>query len=269
MINRFVLIFSALILIIGGWFMFTRYHKTENAPSEALLRVGIVGGYAPWSFLDKDGQYKGFDVDVANAIAQRVNKKTEFFDLSPEALWLALETGKIDIIVSPLAITQKRQEKYHMIHYQGGGVKHYPLIFWNAIPKDVKSIEDFEKRPEHAVICVNPGTRQEDFLRQYPFLDIMPIGAIVDIIMNLKFGKAAAAMVDPDIVVNIKEQNPEIQVLQVPIGPEHQSEGNGIAIKKENNELADRVRDIISTLKADGFISANEQKWNIRRLEDQ
>ncbi len=266
MIRRSFIFICAGFLLIGGWLFFNKY--TAKSSDSSILAVGVSSGYAPWSFLNEQGKYEGFDVDIAHAVAQRLGKTAEISDMSSEALWLALEKGKIDIIISPLAITQKRQEKYHMIHYQGGGVKHYPLIFWNEIPKNIHKIEDFENAPQRAVMCVNPGTRQEDFLRQFSFLDILPIGNVVDIIMNLKFGKAVAAMVDPDIVVNLKEQNPELQAMQVPISAEYQSEGNGMAVKKENDVLAQKVSEIVSALRTEGFISSLEQKWNIRRLEE-
>ncbi len=224
------------------------------------LIVGTAAGYAPFASINPQGEYEGFDIDVANELAKKMGKKLVVKDLgSMTSLFMALDQGSIDVILWGLSITQDRLKKVAMIHYQGKSTKSYPLIFWKNIPNEIRSIEDMKGR----VVCVEPGSSQEAVLRNYDQIILLPIEKVDDALLNLQYGKTDAAFVEPAIAKKFKNKYSEIQLLDVPLASEDQVQGVGIVIKKDNATTIQQVQEAITKLKEEGVIELLEKKWGI------
>jgi ABC-type amino acid transport substrate-binding protein len=214
-------------LIFGvGYSIFPQ--KTRSKENE--LVIGTAAGYAPFVSVDPQGNYEGFDIDVAHLLAQELNKELVINDLgSMVPLFTALDQGSIDAIIWGLSITQDRLKKVAMIRYQGDIVTAYPLIFCNEIPRNVKTIHDMKGM----TVCCEPATSQEAVLAKYPFITIKPTEKIDDALLNLQGSKADAALVEPAIARKFQKKYPEIRMMWVELRPEDQVHGVGIAIKKK------------------------------------
>jgi len=79
--------------------------KVESNPN--VLRVGVAPSLPPLVFKE-DGEYKGVEPDLARALAADMGKTVEFVEVRWEKLIDALLSGKIDIIMSGMTITQER-----------------------------------------------------------------------------------------------------------------------------------------------------------------
>ena len=86
---------------------------------------------------------------------------------------------------------------------------------------------------------------------------------VVDMILDLKYGKSLAAFVDPAILKTVVQKNPELKVLQVPLDEDYKSFGNGICVKKENSALQQQIQTAVDAMKNDGTIKRLEEKWNL------
>ncbi|MFB6290107.1 MAG: transporter substrate-binding domain-containing protein [Candidatus Bipolaricaulia bacterium] len=75
-----------------------------------VYKVGVDANFPPWTYVKK-GEYKGFDVEVIRAIAEVENLNIEIIDMPWETIVSALGSGKIDILVSGLSITCKRDKE--------------------------------------------------------------------------------------------------------------------------------------------------------------
>lgn len=227
------------------------------------LIVGTASGYAPFVSINANGEYEGFDIDFANELAKRMNKKLVLKDCgSMVPLMLSLQQESVDIIIWALEINKARLNQMAMIQYQGGNVNSYPLIFWKSIPANIKSLEDLKNLP-NAIVCIEPGSSQEKFLNKYDFIIKKPLEKVVDMIMDIQYGKSLAALVDPSLIKTIKQKTPELKILNVTLDEDSKSFGNGIGIKKENKDLIAQVQKIIDMMKSDGTLQRLEQKWNL------
>jgi len=234
--------------------------KSISQSSETDLILGTVGSYAPFVSVNAQGEYEGFDVDVAKALAKQLNKKLVLKDLgSMTSLFMALDQGSIDAAIWALSITSKRLEKVAMINYQGEATTSYPLLFWQKIPAGVSSIDDMRGM----TVCVEPNSAQADALSKYDFLTIKPTEKVDDALLNIQYGKADAAFVEPAIATKFKNKYPEIQIVDVALAPEDQVQGIGIAIRKDKGDLIDSITKAVAQLKADGIIQSLEKKWGI------
>ncbi|MCL4380479.1 transporter substrate-binding domain-containing protein [Candidatus Dependentiae bacterium] len=253
-----VLSIAAILLCIGGYKLAqTIRAKSTNTDT---LTLGITAGYAPFISMNEQGQYEGFDIDVAQALGITLHKKVVFKDLgSMTSLMMALQQGSVDAIIWGLSITQERLQKLAMVHYQGVSTTSYPLLFWEKIPAGVAGLADMEGK----TVCVEPTSAQSAVLNKYPGIMIMPTEKVDDALLNIQYGKANAALVEPAIAKKFKTKYPQIQILDIPLAQEEQELGIGIAIRRDNTALIAQVQQAIDELKNNGSIAQFEKKWGI------
>lgn len=259
--NRIFIIVGVIALLI--FLIFLLATKFESARSHDELVVGTASGYAPYVSLNSQGEYEGFDIDIAKEIAQRMNKKLVIEDQgSMIPLLLSLKQNKVDIVIWALEINKTRLAEMEMIHYSGGNTTSYPLVFWNEIPASIKTIDDL-KNIKNATICIEPGSSQERFLNKFDFITKKSMEKVVDMIMDIKYGKSLAVLLDPSLIKNLKIKNPELKVLDVQLDQDSMSFGNGICIRKDNTAMIAKIKEIVAAMKSDGTIVYLQQKWNL------
>lgn len=98
-----------------------RWFKMEATPYEEVeitlpksgkpIKVGVNAAREPFSFVDKDQRVTGHDGELAYRIAAKMNRPLEFNDMTFSALLPALQSGKIDMIITGMTATDERREK--------------------------------------------------------------------------------------------------------------------------------------------------------------
>ncbi len=250
------------LFIISGLFLVVFMPRSSQKKTNQLV-VGMMSGWAPFMTINGAGEYEGFDVDVAQEIAKRMNKEIVMQDLgSLASCFVALKQGKVDMIMSGLDITQKRRDMLNMVYYTGGTVREFALLFWQSVPEGIKEVADLRAFSD-AIICVESGSAQEKFLDSYDFITKKRMNSAVDMVLDLRFGKSLAAIVEPRVAARLKKQNPELQLLPVALPTEFQVFGCGIAINKNNMQLMQEVSAVVQNMIADGTIKRYEQKWQL------
>lgn len=225
------------------------------------LTVGTTSGYAPYVSLDQEGKYRGFDIDFASELAEKLGRRLVIKDCgNMPGLLMALSQKKIDLVIWAVSITDERLKKLEMIYYQGEKVTKMPLIFWQKIPDNITCLEDFTDKQ---IICVEAGSFQESVIKKYPHICSKQVEKITDALMEIRFGKSTAACIDPSLIFEITTKHPEIKVLYLPLKPEDYSLGNGIALNKDNTALAEKVRRATEELIQEGRVAALEKKWQL------
>ncbi len=282
-------LFCALGLVTVGFM-----YRQSAQPDLNVLVVGTESAFPPFEMLDADGTLVGFDCDVIQAVARTLGKTVQFKIMSFENLIIALQQKKVDLIIACISITEPRKAAINLVPYhQHGPGSHglsshglkshglashehtssgldsqqqpssrastFPLVFWKSIPKNVTKIEDLA--PLHSLISVQSGSIQKDLIETYPFLTVRQLDTIPDLIMDIKYGKSLACMLEPVVLESIQEKYPEIKVLEVPIPPSFTNEGHGIGIRKEDSALTKQVAQAVESLQQDGTLKALEKKW--------
>lgn len=235
----------------------------SNLWGQEPLVVGTASGYAPYVSLDIQGRYEGFDIDFAELLAQKLNRKLVIKDLgSMPSLLLALQQKKVDVVLWAVSITEDRRQKMTMIYYQGEKVTQMPFLFWKEIPQGITGIDDFGKNPNY-VVSVEAGSWQEGVLKKYSTVRSKQVEKVSDALMEIRYGKAIASMVDPSLVQKVVSQFPEVRVLFMSLKPEDICLGNGICLRKEDKELSDQVQKAVDDLTYEGKVRQLEKKWKI------
>lgn len=252
-------VFIALIVTALGYGAIQLTHA-EPVQKNTQLVVGLESGYPPFDFKDSNGNIIGFDVDVAKLIAGKLNKQLVIKDMDFDGIILSLKQGKADLLMCGLNITPSRLKEILMVPYHGEAIKSFSLIFWGKIPQGIQKLEDIGNLPNGAV-SVQSGAVSEAYLSKMPSIRVKSFQGALAPLMDVKFGKSTANLVEADTADYLKSQHPEITILDVPLPEEEQILGFGIGIKKENQELFQQVSSIIQELKKSGELKKLEEKW--------
>lgn len=235
------------------------FKLTEKSADEALV-VGLQSGYPPFEFMDAEGKIVGFDIDLAGCIAEKLGKTLVIKDMEFEGEILSLKQGKIDLIISGMNITPGRLKEILMVPYHGEAATALSLIFWNEIPEGVHSLEDIATLP-NPTVSVESGTIPEIFMDRYKEITSKSFQGALGPLVDVKYGKSVANLVEPDVAEYLKQQHPEIKILSVPLPKDEKILGFGIGVNKENQELYQQIQRVIGELKASGELKNLEDQW--------
>ncbi len=121
----------------------------EQVLKRGVLRVGM-DTFEPWAMKDKNGKFIGFEIDVANRLAEDMGVKVEFVPTKWSGIIPALLTGKFDVIIGGMGIRPKRALKVNFtIPYDYSGMA---IVAHKEKAAGFDALEDFNK-PEVQVAC--------------------------------------------------------------------------------------------------------------------
>ncbi|MGL4255776.1 MAG: amino acid ABC transporter substrate-binding protein [Microbacterium sp.] len=80
--------------------------------TEGTLTVATEGTYRPFSYHDESGELVGFDVEIAEAVADKLGLEVSFQETQWDAIFAGLDAGRFDVIGNQVSINPEREEKY-------------------------------------------------------------------------------------------------------------------------------------------------------------
>lgn len=215
------------------------------------LVVGLSADYAPYEFhVIEDGQDKivGFDVSLAEEIADELDVELEIKEMDFDALITALPAGKIDLIISGMNPTEKRKKAvdFSEIYYTAN---HGILVK----AEDVDKYTDFSDLDGLKVGAQLGSTQAELASTLIKDANLQLLSNVNNLILELKSGKVDAVVMEVGVAQMAVKNNPELAVGK-PVYEETDS-GNAIAIAKWNEDLVKIVNGVISRITEDGTMN--------------
>ena len=110
-------VFSCIMLTL----LFLCACRTQSVYAKEKITVGTNAEYAPFEYLDSDGNLTGFDYELLEAIAQEENLELEWKDMPFDSLVGSMETGNIQIIAAAIGPTKEREKSvdFSDVYYTG------------------------------------------------------------------------------------------------------------------------------------------------------
>jgi len=219
-----------------------------NLISDGTLTVCSDVPYPPFEDFDKTSAtgFKGFDVDIVNAIAEQLDLKVTIKDSSFDALQsgLALNTSQCDLAASAMTITPQRQEK---LGFSDG---YYDSEQSLLVPADssIASIDDLDG----VKVGVQKGTTGEAYANEHASgADIVVFPSDGEMYAAIKAGQVEALL--QDLPVNLDHQNDPKAAGEFKVVEKYDTgESYGLAMKKDNTGLIDAVDEALQTLRDNG-----------------
>jgi len=231
--------------------------ETSIAGTDAntTFTVGFDQDFPPMGFVGDDGEFTGFDLDLAAEVAKRLGKEIKYQPIAWDAKDMELTSGNIDCIWNGFS-TQNREDKYTW-------TKPYmknDQVFVVKSGSNIDSIEDLAGKK----VEVQADSSAEAALKADPdmvktFDSLQTVADYNTGFMDLDMGGVDAIAMD-SVVANYqitKRGGNGFTVLDTPLA----SEEYGIGFKLGNESLRDEVQAKLDEMKADGSLKTISEKW--------
>ena len=232
----------------------------ETIQEKGKLVVGMSADYAPYEFhyIDENGKdvIGGFDVDIANEIADAIGVELVIQEMDFDALVSALPAGKVDVVISGMNPTEERAK-----------VVDFSDIYYNSQHGILVRTEDADKYKtfadlEGAKVGAQLGSTQEQIAKaEIPNTDLQLLANVNNLILELKSGKVDAIVMEKPVAEMAVKNNPDLAVGEPTY--EEKTGGNAVGVAKNNLELLAKINEVINELNESGkmddyILKANE-----------
>lgn len=220
-----------------------------GARAQDSYRIATEGSYPPWSFKDSQGTLQGWDVDIANALCEKMQARCEIVAQDWDGILPGLMARKYDLIVASMAITEQRRQRVDFSDKYKETISRF--IARKGAPSDVGAAALAGKR-----IGVQRGSIQAAYLTQnYRTSDLKfydtPQAAELDLVagrVDYILGNMVTYFVG-------FMKTPEAKDFAF-TGPDLKGgllgEGNGIAVRKGDAQTLSKVNAALAAIRADG-----------------
>ena len=214
------------------------------------LRIGVEGAYPPFSWKEADGSLKGFDIDVAFALCEKMDRECELVEQDWDGMIPALLARKYDAIVASMSITEERRKRVDFT------AKYYntPARFVAAGGSGLDvSPAGFAGK----AVGVQRGTVHQCFMEKiYPDADLRLYATQEEVFLDLAAGRLDAQLSDSIQADEgfLKTDSGEsfAFVGGVQFDLECYGEGAGIAVRKGEDALREAFNAAITAIRGDG-----------------
>ena len=238
-----------LLLVVGLVLLGCSSQKSANT-----LVVGTAADFAPLEFIDENGNFAGFDIDLMNAIAEKIGYEVKWENADFAGLVASLQTGKYDAVISGMTITASRQEE---VDFSRPYFRSDQAVVVQESNTSILSRQDLaDKR-----IGVQLGTTGELLARQL----VSDKGSVYtydspdQAFLDLNTGRLDAVVNDLPVsgYFLVRNQNLPLKIAFTIETEEYY----GVAMKKGNTELAEKINNALVELKQEGKYAQIYQKW--------
>ena len=229
--------------------------STASSENKTTFTVGFDQDFPPMGFVGDDGEFTGFDLELAAEAAKRMGKEIKYQPISWDAKDMELTSGNIDCIWNGFSI-QGREDKYtwskpYMKNDQ---------VFVVKSDSSIDSIEDLAgKTVEVQTDSSAEAALKENTELANTFSKLQTVADYNTGFMDLEMGGVDAIAMD-SVVANYqitKRGGNGFTVLDTPLS----SEEYGIGFKLGNETLRNEVQKALEDMKADGTMKTISEKW--------
>src|SRR3954449_12050594 len=222
--------------------------SSESGGGEPLS-VGSDIPYPPFE-QGKPGSYTGFDIELIEAIGEKIGRKPEVQDTSFETIFRDVQQGKFDAAISAATITEEREKAVDFSNP-------YYLSEQALLVKegsDIESLEDLEGK----TVGVQQGTTGLELAKEeLGDSEIRPYPEGPDAVNALKSGTVEGVVIDAPVAQNAVEKSGGIEIAEkVPT-----EEAYGIAVGQGETDLLDEINKALEEVEKDGTYKKIYEKW--------
>ena len=228
----------------------------DRISQSGQLVVGTAGSMPPLNMTTKTGEIIGFEPDMANMMAEAMGVKAVFKTMPFAELLPALEAGKVDLVMSNMTITGKRNMKVAFVGpYFISGKTFLTTEKWVASAKQPEEVNN----PATRLTALRGSTSQEFVQSVFPKATLL-LGKDYDesVTMVLQ-GKADAMIADYPICLLSVVRYPDNNLISVV--PPYTYEPIGIAIQEKETLLANWLENFLGALAGSGDLKELQDKW--------
>jgi arginine/ornithine transport system substrate-binding protein len=231
-----------------------------QAQEREKLRIGVEGAYPPFSSVTPEGELVGFDIDIAKALCDEMQVECTLVQQDWDGIIPALLARKYDAIVASMSITEERKQKVDF-------TKKYYQTPARFVAKKGSGVEITPEGLEGKKVGVQRATIHDSFLTDNygDTVEIVRYGTQDEANLDLVAGRVDLLLANPIALRDGLLNTPEGADFEF-VGPSFSDpkwfgEGAGIAIRKGDTELQEKLNLAIDEIRANGTWDRIAQKY--------
>ena len=219
------------------------------------LRVGMSAGQPPFNVRNRDGKIIGMDVDLANLLANALDVKLELVDMPFGELLPALESGKIDLVLSGMTATLQRNMRAAFVgpyHVSGKSIL--------ARSDTIAALGSEQLNREDLRVAALAGSTSEQFVKDVaPNANLVPTKDYDTAIQSLLNNEVELFVADASIIMLSMMRNPDagLRAANKPLT----IEPIGIAVPANDPLLLNLMENYMAALERSGALEQLHKKW--------
>ncbi len=226
-----------------------------SAPAITKLVIGLDDQFPPMGFRDEANQLVGFDIELAQAVCDRLGIEAVPTPIDWTTKEFELNGGKVDVLWNGLTITEERQEAMLMS----------PAYIANAQVIVVRSDSGIATLSDLAgkTVALQEGSSADEAYAGCPAAgtekELVKAPENISLFSDLKIGRIDAVVIDKVFGDYYIAENGEglLTILEEQLADEEY----GIAFRKDNQQLADLILTTLDQLVQDGTAAQISQRW--------
>lgn len=216
------------------------------------LIIGTDATYPPMEYKHENGNFEGYDIDLANEIGSEMGYDIEVKDIAFDKIFDALDTKEIDVIISSVTITEERSQKYNFSepYINAGQV----IVVRRNEGKSAMSTEDLKGKR----VGVQKGTTSEEEALKYTSRNLVTAYSdYTQAVVALSNKLVDALIVDLTAAKGLVDENPTLAIVSDPFT----NEFYGVVLRKDDVELKSQIDRVVLSLQKRGVLNNIKQKW--------
>ncbi len=228
--------------------------------SAGELRVGTSASQPPLNMKDRDGEVFGLEIELARILAESMDVELRLVEKPFKDLLPALEAGEVDLVISGLTITPKRNLKVAFVGpYFLSGKSFLTKYKTLAEAKKLEAVD-----AENVTLTALEGSTSQDLVEQVlPETKLLPAASYEDALRMLDESQADALVADYPFCFYAVLRHPE-KAYVASITP-ITYEPLGIAMPGDDPQLINLVTNLINTLRDSGKLDLMKTRWFVDR----
>ncbi|SCZ54761.1 amino acid ABC transporter substrate-binding protein, PAAT family [Epibacterium ulvae] len=212
--------------------------------ADTTVRMGTEGAYAPYNFINDDGEVDGFERELGDALCEAAELKCEWVTNEWDSIIPNLVSGNYDTIIAGMSITDERDE---VIDFTQAYIP----------PEASRYIGLSEDADIDGVVASQTSTIQSAYVAESG-ATLLEYATGDELIAALRSGEADSVFFQGSFLEPIVEENADIVWVGEPVPL-----GGGVAmgIRESDAELKAKFDAAIETMKADGSLNTLISKW--------
>ena len=230
--------------------------ETAAPADNGKFVVGFDQDFPPMGFKGDDGEFTGFDLDLAAEAAKRMGKEVVFQPIAWDSKDAELDAGTIDCIWNGFTISGREDDYTWSEAYMDNS-----QVFVVRNDSDIKTAADLagkvvEVQADSSAEAALKEEENQELAASFGTLQTTPDYNTA--MMDLDMGSVDAIAMDSTVAeYKITSGGMDLRVLDEPFA----SEQYGIGFKKGNTELCDEVSAAMKDMAADGTLAEISNKW--------
>ena len=243
-------ILSLLLVLSMALCMFAGCSETANeSANDNVLVMATNAAFPPYEYYE-NGQIVGIDAEIAKAIADKLGMELRIEDMEFDSIIAAVQTGKADIGMAGMTVTEDRKLNVNFTDSYATGVQ--VVIVKEGSP--IKTIDDLAGKK----IGVQTSTTGDIYASDdFGDENVERYSKGTDAVAALSAGKIDCVIIDNEPAKAFVAANDGLVILDT----EYAVEDYAICYAKENTELGKKVNDALKELIADGTVQKIIDKY--------